>query len=54
MLPAIRLSSAEYGRQEEAVAKAEEKIGYPMIVKPVNLGSSVGISLTLDKSKLPE
>ncbi|MBQ3934306.1 MAG: D-alanine--D-alanine ligase [Clostridia bacterium] len=52
VLPAIRLSSAEYGRQEEAVAKAEEKIGYPMIVKPVNLGSSIGISKAADREKL--
>lgn len=29
---------------DKLVAKVTEKIGYPMIVKPANLGSSVGIS----------
>lgn len=32
----------------------EEKIGYPVIVKPVNLGSSVGISRAADRAGLEE
>ncbi|WP_099469315.1 D-alanine--D-alanine ligase family protein [Konateibacter massiliensis] len=32
--------------------KVEEKIGYPVIVKPVNLGSSVGIKVAKDRSEL--
>ncbi len=37
--------SRDYIADREAVIKEiEEEIGYPMIIKPVNLGSSVGIS----------
>lgn len=31
-----------------------EKIGFPLIVKPINLGSSVGISVAHDKNELAE
>lgn len=34
------------------VARVEEKLGYPVIVKPANLGSSVGISKAADRSEL--
>lgn len=38
-------TSKEYdGDGEKVVNEIEEKIGYPLIVKPVNLGSSIGIS----------
>lgn len=39
---------------EEAAAKIEEKISYPVIVKPINLGSSVGISKANDREELLE
>ena len=52
VLPALRFSAAEYGEPEEIVRQAEEQIGYPMIVKPVNLGSSVGISKASDRDGL--
>lgn len=52
VLPALRFSAAEYGQPEEIVRQAEEQIGYPMIVKPVNLGSSVGISKASDRDGL--
>mgnify|MGYP003449806432 FL=1 len=32
-----------FAQRDELVARIEEKIGYPVIVKPANLGSSVGI-----------
>lgn len=32
-----------YAARDEKVALIEEKLGYPLIVKPANLGSSVGI-----------
>ncbi len=41
-------------RQDEMVAAIEEKIGYPVIVKPINLGSSVGISKADNRDKLVE
>lgn len=52
VLPALRFSAADYGDPEEIVRQAEEQIGYPMIVKPVNLGSSVGISKASDRDGL--
>lgn len=42
------------GDEDAVVAKIEEKIGYPVIVKPVNLGSSVGISKADNREKLSE
>ncbi|MBE6781201.1 MAG: D-alanine--D-alanine ligase [Ruminococcaceae bacterium] len=53
VLDCICFSAREYAENREAVAdNAEEKIGYPMIVKPVNLGSSVGISKAKDRQEL--
>lgn len=46
---------ADYSADDTAaIEKIEEKIGYPMIVKPVNLGSSVGISKADCREKLSE
>lgn len=43
----------EYAENKEAIIEsAEKEIGYPMIVKPVNLGSSVGISKAKDRAAL--
>ncbi len=39
---------------EELIGQIEETIGYPVIVKPVNLGSSVGISKASDREELEE
>jgi D-alanine-D-alanine ligase len=36
------------------IAGVEEKIGYPVIVKPINLGSSVGIKVAKNKSELED
>ncbi len=53
VLPALRFSGKEYALNGEAVAeRIENGIGYPVIVKPVNLGSSVGISRADDREKL--
>ena len=38
--------------RDEMIAAVEEKIGYPAIVKPANLGSSVGISPAADRAAL--
>ena len=38
--------------QEAWMQKAEEEIGYPIIVKPANLGSSVGISKAKNRADL--
>ena len=46
-------TAKEYDDDVEAViATVEEKIGYPVIVKPVNLGSSIGISKAENRDEL--
>jgi len=39
---------------ENILARLEEKIPYPMFVKPANLGSSIGISKAKDQASLKE
>ncbi|MBD5323061.1 MAG: D-alanine--D-alanine ligase [Bacteroides sp.] len=43
-----------FKKREEIIAKIEDKIGYPVIVKPANLGSSVGIGRAADREQLIE
>ena len=53
VLDALQVGGREYAENGEAVLRQiEEKIGYPLIVKPVNLGSSVGISKAKDRTSL--
>ncbi|MBO5872713.1 MAG: D-alanine--D-alanine ligase [Clostridia bacterium] len=53
VLDCICFSAREYAEDRSAVIqKAENEIGYPMIIKPVNLGSSVGISKATDQDSL--
>lgn len=40
--------------QDEIISDVEKAVGYPVIVKPVNLGSSVGISKADSREKLIE
>jgi D-alanine-D-alanine ligase len=39
---------------DEIITKIEGKIGYPVIVKPINLGSSVGIKVAKNKAELED
>lgn len=41
-----------YTQRESLIKKIEDKIGYPVIVKPANLGSSVGIGRADDRETL--
>ena len=53
VLDCITFYAKEYATDKEAVlARAEKEIGYPMIIKPINLGSSVGISKAEDRKSL--
>lgn len=52
VLPALRYAAKDYNHPETMLAEIEAKIGYPVIVKPVNLGSSVGISKAHDRASL--
>ncbi|MDE6468665.1 MAG: D-alanine--D-alanine ligase, partial [Muribaculaceae bacterium] len=40
--------------RDEIIAKIEDKLGYPVIVKPANLGSSVGIGRATNREELIE
>ena len=51
VLPGLRFSSSD---QDSIVDTVEEAFPYPVIVKPVNLGSSVGISKADDTQELRE
>lgn len=42
------------GGRDAIVEKIESKLGYPVIVKPANLGSSVGIGTAADRRELVE
>lgn len=55
VLDCICFYSRQYAEDKDAlIEKAEKEIGYPMIVKPVNLGSSVGISKAKDRAALTD
>lgn len=53
VLDCITFYAREYAEcRDEIILRAEKEIGYPMIVKPVNLGSSVGITKAKDRDAL--
>lgn len=52
VLDCLRFISADFARPSEVIDSCREKIGYPVIVKPVNLGSSVGISVAHNDEEL--
>lgn len=43
-----------FDKRDSLIAKIEDKLGYPVIVKPANLGSSVGIGRASDRNSLIE
>lgn len=43
-----------YKQKESLIGEVEKRIGYPVIVKPANLGSSVGISRAASREELIE
>ena len=52
-LPYVRvLRSTFYEKKETAIRLIERKLTYPVIVKPANLGSSIGIYTAKDKREL--
>lgn len=55
VLPCVTLHVREYQEDmETAYSRIESKINYPVIVKPINLGSSVGIKVAKDRDGLKE
>ncbi len=55
VLDCVTVHSSRYVAQGGEVKKEiEEKIGYPVIIKPINLGSSVGIQIAHNADELDE
>jgi hypothetical protein len=54
VLDGICFNTADYADIDSIVEKTEARLGYPVIVKPVDLGSSVGISVARDRAQLIE
>lgn len=53
VLPAVVFGARYFSAErDKALEKIKEKIGFPAIVKPANLGSSVGISKVGDENEL--
>lgn len=52
VLSAMKFNMGDYENIDNMIKKIEEAIGYPVIVKPIDLGSSVGISVAKGKSEL--
>lgn len=55
VLDCVCCNSKQYQTErEQMMEQIEERIVYPLIVKPVNLGSSVGIKVARDRKELEE
>lgn len=54
VLDAVTFTRADYANLEELFTTVEDTFSYPVIVKPVNLGSSVGISIAKNRADLVE
>lgn len=52
VLDAKVFTLSDYEKMEEMMDRIEAAFGYPVIIKPVNLGSSVGISVAKDRDSL--
>ena len=52
LLPGALFLLSDYAKMDGMIEKIETRFGYPVIVKPVNLGSSVGISIAKDRDEL--
>lgn len=54
VLDGMRFTVLDYQEIDEMIAQVEKRLGYPVIVKPLDLGSSVGISVAKDRKELTE
>ncbi len=54
VLDALTFVLSDYEDMDKLMDRIEKEIGYPVIVKPVNLGSSVGISVAHDRVELAD
>ncbi|MFV0519997.1 MAG: D-alanine--D-alanine ligase family protein [Lachnospirales bacterium] len=54
VLDGLMFNQIDYKEPETIVSKIEEKFNYPIIIKPINLGSSIGISKAKNAIELEE
>lgn len=54
VLDGLRFTVTDYKISDVIIEKTEKKFGYPVVVKPVNLGSSVGISKADNKAEFED
>lgn len=55
VLDCLHFNIEDYNKDVNSIIKqVEEKIKYPVIIKPINLGSSVGIKIARDTNQLEE
>ncbi|MCH5197716.1 MAG: D-alanine--D-alanine ligase [Oscillospiraceae bacterium] len=52
VLDCVRFFISDFAEPQSVISRCEKRIGYPVIVKPVNLGSSVGISVAHNAEEL--
>ena len=52
VLDCCRFASFDLDKMDDMISQVEAKFPYPVIVKPINLGSSVGISKASDRDGL--
>ena len=52
VINAIRFDKNDYKNIDLLVENVEREIGYPVIIKPINLGSSIGIKKARNKNEL--
>jgi len=52
VLDCLRFFISDFADPDKVISRCEDRIGYPIIVKPVNLGSSVGISVAHNADEL--
>lgn len=52
VLPHIAVNVTELSDPEAVCDRVEQELDYPLIVKPANLGSSIGVGLARDRSSL--
>ncbi|MBR0039052.1 MAG: D-alanine--D-alanine ligase [Lachnospiraceae bacterium] len=52
VIEALRFDKNDYKEIDKLIKRVKDEIGFPVIVKPVNLGSSIGIKKATDESGL--
>lgn len=52
VLDCMCFSTSDYSEMDKMVKTIEDKLSYPVIIKPVNLGSSVGIAIAKNRIEL--